>query len=140
VFDRIRRRGILKSAGRGAAGSARHVATWLAILGLYLQLFAVGLGRGGPLDQTLASLAQGAFPICHTSGGADPSVPAQAPDHHSCPFCALHCHAALVVAPSVGILQTFVAVPSDAIQASFLTPNTARFPAGAPPRGPPTSV
>jgi hypothetical protein len=138
VFDRIRRRDIL-TAGRGAAGAARHVATWLAILGLYLQLFAVGLGSGGPLDQRLASSPQGAFPICHTSGGGDPSAPAQA-DHHSCPFCALHCHAALAVAPSVGILQTFGAVPSDAIQASFIAPNTARFPAGAPPRGPPTSV
>jgi hypothetical protein len=143
VFDRIDGRRILNAGGLSAPGGVyRHLSAWLAILGLYVQLFAAGLcTAGSPFDPALGNSGQGAFPICHAAAG-DPSAPAQgpAPAHQACPFCALHCQAAMVFAPSVGSLQSFVAVSSEATQAPFVTPNAARFPAGAPPRGPPPSV
>jgi Protein of unknown function (DUF2946) len=118
-----------------------HISAWLAILGLYVQLFAAGLcTAGSPLDPALANSAQGGFPICHASGGGDQSAPAQGPAqaHHACPFCALHCQAAMVLAPLIASPQSFVAGSSEAAPAPFVTPRAARFPAGAPPRGPPS--
>lgn len=140
MFDRICGRRILRAGRRNAAGMARrHVPAWLAILGLYVQLFAAGLCTAGtPLDPALGT--QGALPICHT--GSDQSAPAQdrAPADHACPFCALHCQAAMVMAPSFGAPERFVVVSAQAAQPPFIVPSPARFPAGAPPRGPPASV
>lgn len=142
MFDRIGRRRTLSAGGfRASSGAYRHISAWFAILGLYVQLFAAGLcTAGSPFDAALANSAQGSFPICHASGSSDQPAPAQGPAsaHHACPFCALHCQAAMVLAPSVGSPQSFVAVSSEATSASFVTPHAARFPAGAPPRGPPS--
>jgi hypothetical protein len=139
VFERIRGQRILRTSGIG--GRARAVSAWLAILGLYVQLFATGL-CAAPLDPALGNAAQGAFPICHTPRDSNQSAPTQAPApfHQTCPFCALHCHAAMVMAPSIGVIQTFVAVSTHPAQAIFIAPSPARFSAGAPPRGPPASA
>jgi hypothetical protein len=138
VFGRIYRRRIVRAGGHGMA--RRQLSAWLAILGLYVQLFAAVLCTSGaalPSD----AFAQGAFPICHTGSG-DPSAPAQdqAPGHHACPYCAIHCKAALLLAPAIGAPQNFVAVATQATPAPFVVPAQARFSLGAPPRGPPASA
>jgi hypothetical protein len=119
------------------AVGARRFCAALAILSLYVQLFAAGLCTTGSPADALAN--QGGFPICHTpeSGG---SAPAQDQAHHDCPFCALHCKAAMVLSPSIGAPEPFVAVRAHAELASFLVPAPARFSLSAPPRGPPASA
>jgi hypothetical protein len=119
------------------AVSPRRFCAALAILSLYIQLFAAGLCAAGSPANALAT--QGGFPICHTpaSGG---SAPAQDQAHHDCPFCALHCKAAMVLSPSPGTPAPFVAAAAHAELASFIVPASARFSLGAPPRGPPASA
>ncbi|HKH81087.1 MAG TPA: DUF2946 family protein [Methylovirgula sp.] len=141
MFDRMCTRG--KAGGLDAASARRHIGAWLAILGLYVQLFAAGLcTAGSPLSIDASSGNLAAFPICHTPGSSDQSAPAQgpAPVHHACPFCALHCKAAMVMAPSVGAPERFVAISTPATQALFIVPAPARYSAGASPRGPPASA
>jgi hypothetical protein len=142
VFDRIFRRRIVRAGRRDAAGMARRqLSAWLAILGLYVQLFAAGLCTSGTPFSIDAAFAQGAFPICHTGSG-DPSAPAQdqAPGHHACPYCAIHCKAAMLLAPAIGAPESFAAVATQATPAPFAIPGHARFSLGAPPRGPPASA
>lgn len=140
MFDRIRRGRILSAGGLGVAGGVRrHVSVWLAILGLYVQLFAAGLCTAG-LALNPAAGDPGAFPICHARADGNAPAPAQGQVHHPCPFCALHCQGAMVMAPSVGAPERFVAVASQATETTFVAPTPARFRAGAPPRGPPPSV
>ncbi|MFZ3177595.1 MAG: hypothetical protein WBC64_00195 [Methylovirgula sp.] len=118
-----------------ARGSARRrFCAGLAILGLYVQLFAAGLCTAG------FAPAAGAFPICHTP--ATGSQPDQAPaqDHRPCPFCALHCKAAMVLPPSIGAPERFTAAAVRSEHAAFLVPAPARFSISAPPRGPPASA
>jgi Protein of unknown function (DUF2946) len=106
-----------------------------AILGLYLQLAAGMFCTAGlPSSANFAG-----FPICHAPSG-DPSpgsthhAPAQ--QQQSCPFCALHCHAALILP-----LALIFADPST-IVAVLRAPQYAaqprlRFSIAAQPRGPP---
>jgi hypothetical protein len=131
VFDRIGRESWGAVGGRG-----RRFCAALAILSLYVQLFAAGLCTAGSSADALAN--QGAFPICHTSDGG--SAPAQDQAHQACPFCALHCKAAMVMSPSIGTPERFVAVAAHAELTSFLVPAPTRFSLGAPPRGPPASA
>jgi hypothetical protein len=132
VFGSIGRRGW--NVGAVSARGRRFCAA-LAILSLYVQLLAAGLCTAGSPADALAN--QGAFPICHTPGGGSP--PAQDQAHHDCPFCALHCKAAMVVSPSIGVPERFVAVVHAEL-AFFLVPAPARFSLGAQPRGPPASA
>ncbi|MGH6677290.1 MAG: hypothetical protein ACRECE_13825, partial [Xanthobacteraceae bacterium] len=59
---------------------------------------------------------------------------------HPCPFCTIHCHAALIIAPSVAIVQSFVALSAQTALAPFIVPAPPRFSISAPPRGPPASA
>jgi hypothetical protein len=145
VFDRIRRESDLGvRSGRGVryafrrrGGVLRRLCAGLAIFGLYVQLFAAGL-CGSALAQSLAGPS--AFPICHTPASGSPSDQAPAQDHRSCPFCAVHCKAAMVLPPSVGAPERFVAAATRIEPAHFLVPAPARFSISAPPRGPPASA
>src|ERR1700761_9706113 len=67
----------------------------LAILGLYLQLAAGALCMAGATAGPDLSSA----PICHHEAEQSSSKTGNAPAQHeqSCPFCALHCHAALLL-------------------------------------------
>ncbi len=110
----------------------------LAILGLYLQLAAgafclAGFSAGPDLS---------GFPICHGAAEQSPASKTGDPppqQQHSCPFCALHCHAALLLP-----LAFVVASPSaiaklpDALR-HFAQPSL-RYAIAAQPRGPPSFV
>jgi hypothetical protein len=149
VFDRIRGRGgsdvgitsrrrLLQA--RDARGDVRRrFCAGLAILSLYVQLFAAGLCGS---SFAVSPAAAGAFPICHTRASGSPSdqAPAQDQAHHDCAFCALHCKAAMVLPPSIGAPHRFVAATTRIESASFIVPAPARFPISAPPRGPPASA
>lgn len=117
----------------------RRFCAALAIFSLYVQLFSAALCTAGSPASADALTNQSAFPICHTpnSGG---SAPAQDQAHRNCPFCALHCKAAMVLSPSIGVPEHFVAIAAHAELKFFLFPAPARFSLGAPPRGPPTSA
>jgi len=131
---------------RGRAVAAiplrRHVVVWLAVFGLYLQLAAAGLCPCG-LPAPLAAGGPAAFPICHLQTSDAPGQThndhAPAPQHE-CAFCTLHCHAAIGVAPALVGVDAVHAVSAPAERAVFIVPQAARFPAGAPPRGPPASI
>ncbi len=120
----------------------RHVAAWLAILGLYVQLVAVGFGTCClPIS---GDAAPSPFPICHAQSNDQgstqtPGDPASA-HHHECAFCLVHCHAAMAFAPSMDALASVYAISTAAEQVPFIIPVAARFSAGAPPRGPPASA
>ncbi len=132
-----------RAIAAGAMPLRRHLAAWLAILGLYVQLAAAGLCTVG-LPSSADATGLGPFPICHSQSDDESAGQAQndhAPGHqHECPFCAVHCHAAMVMAPSVAGLDSISLVAKPADPAPFIVPQAARFPAGAPPRGPPVSV
>lgn len=123
----------------------RQIAAWLAIVGLYVQLAAAGLCSCG---LPVASAAPGAFPICHTQSaasadhGTKQAQNDRAPAHHEqpCPFCTVHCHAAMALAPSIAALDHVSIVAKSTHVAAFVIPSPARFSLGAPPRGPPQSV
>ncbi|MGA3302345.1 MAG: DUF2946 family protein [Methylovirgula sp.] len=123
----------------------RQIAAWLAIFGLYVQLAAAALCTCG---LPTASAAPGAFPICHSHSAANAergTKQAQndrAPAHHEqqCPFCTVHCHAAMVMAPSLAALDHVSIAAQPAQVAAFVIPSPARFSLSAPPRGPPPSV
>lgn len=135
-------RQLVSAAGRPVI---RQVAAWLAVFGLYVQLAAAGLCACG---LPTANASPGAFPICHSqsSAGADQSTKQaqndHAPVHHGepCPFCAVHCHAAMVVAPSIAVLDHVSVVAKPIKVAAFGIPSPVHFSLGAPPRGPPRSV
>jgi hypothetical protein len=145
VFDRVRTRGGLggdsargiRRAIRPRGGVRRRFCAGLAIFGLYIQLFAAGL-CGSSFALGLAG--PGAFPICHTPASGSPADPAPGQDHRSCPFCALHCKAAMVLPPSIGAPERFLAAATRVEPASFIVPAPARFSISAPPRGPPASA
>ncbi|MEW6435970.1 MAG: DUF2946 family protein [Pseudomonadota bacterium] len=107
----------------------------LAILGLYLQLAAAALCMAGFTSGPDLS----GFPICHSSSGdqapaSKSGVPQQ--QQHSCPFCALHCHAALVLAAAIVLAAlASVATPVEPRQLTALP--RLRFAIAAQPRGPP---
>ncbi len=127
-----------------AASAQRHVAIWLGILALYMQIAAAGLCTAGLPVSADAASGLSPFPICHAQSGdhADAQTPGNpAPAHqHECPFCAVHCHAAMVMAPAINGLDSVYAVSTPAAPAPVIVPQAARFPAGAPPRGPPASA
>lgn len=121
---------------RAKAATGSQFVACLAILGLYLQLAAAAFCTAG-----LASGPDlGGFPICHTASDDQSSTPkpdhAPQPQQQSCPFCALHCHAAVALPP---------ALPSIAPAASTSAPQLAQpaaqprlhFAIAAQPRGPP---
>lgn len=146
MFDRIRERCNLyaRMTGRrrhkvniGIRGGARRCCAGLAILGLYVQLFAAGLcGSSFAAGPATA----GPFPICHTPATGSPADPAQDQAPHDCPFCALHCKAAMVLPPSIGTPERFAAATTRIESAFFIVPAPARYAISAPPRGPPASA
>ncbi len=107
----------------------------LAILGLYLQLAAAALCMAGFTSGPDLS----GFPICHAASGDETpasksgGVPQQ---QHSCPFCALHCHAALALAPiiALAVLASVATRIQPRPTRAFLR---LRFAIAAQPRGPP---
>ncbi len=148
MFDRIRAQGDLAADAaswrsrkarplRGHTAGARRFCAGLAILGLYIQLFAAGL-CGSSFALSLAG--PGGFPICHTPASGSPSDPAPAQNQQPCPFCALHCKAAMVLPPSIGAPERFVAAATRVEPARFIVSAPARFAISAPPRGPPASA
>lgn len=115
----------------------RQVFAGLAILGLYVQLIAAGL--------CAASSATGAdltdFPICHTDISSG-KTPVPSGDHapasqHSCPFCAIHCHVVIVLAPAIMALAIGAVVATPQRRGVVVTLTFTRFFASAAPRGPP---
>lgn len=123
----------------------RYLAAVLAILALYVQLAAAGLCAAGlmaaPAD------AAGAFPICHAPGDASEATKTgssqddpQPAHRHACPFCAVHCHAAMAAASQVASVAARAAVVTHRDLPSSPVIQSVRFPAGTPPRGPPLSM
>jgi hypothetical protein len=108
---------------------------FLAILGLYLQLAAGALCMAGSSAPDLSG-----FPICHSASEQSPaSKTGNVPDQHqqSCPFCALHCHAALLL-PLAFIFASRSAIAKlpEALR-HFVQPHL-RYSIAAQPRGPPS--
>jgi hypothetical protein len=120
----------------------RQWAVWLAVFALYMQLGAAALCSA--CFPVAADANTGLFPICHAQ--SDAGSPGQAQNDHApaqhqgCPFCAVHCHAAMVITPSLANLDSLYAVTKPAAPAPFIAAPVARFSAGAPPRGPPASI
>ncbi len=143
MFDRVRTRRHFKAGGLKALAAPRHVCAWLAIVGLYVQLFAAGFCTAG-VNPAFADDGLTAFPICHSQGSAENSATQQgdnAPTQHStCPFCAIHCNAVMVITPSLIALVSAAIVSVKLERASFAVPPPALFFAGASPRGPPISA
>jgi hypothetical protein len=111
---------------------------FLAILGLYLQLAAGALCLAGSSPAPDLS----GFPICHGASEQSPaSKTGNAPEQHqqSCPFCALHCHAALLL-PLAFIFanRSAIAKLPEALR-HFAQPHL-RYSIAAQPRGPPSFV
>ncbi len=108
----------------------------LAILGLYLQLAAGALclaGFSAAPDPT-------GFPICHAASEQSPAPkPGNAPEQqqHSCAFCALHCHAALLLPLAFVVAgQSAIVKLPDALR--HVTQPRLRYAIAAQPRGPPS--
>jgi hypothetical protein len=104
----------------------------LAIAGLYMQLAAGAFCTAGLTGPDLSG-----FPICH-SGIADnsPGSHPQPLQQHTCPFCALHCHAALLLPPALHFAEpTAVAAVQQPVQ--NVSHIALRFAIAAQPRGPP---
>jgi hypothetical protein len=107
----------------------------LAILGLYLQLAAgalcmAGLSTGPDLS---------GFPICHSASEQSPaSKTGNTPEQHqqSCPFCALHCHAALLLPLALIFANPFAVAKAPDVLRHFAQPRL-RYAIAAQPRGPP---
>jgi Protein of unknown function (DUF2946) len=110
---------------------------FLAILGLYLQLAAGALCAAGSSAPDLSS-----FPICHSASEQSPaSKTGNVPDQHqqSCPFCALHCHAALLL-PLAFIFASRSAIAKLPEALRHLAQPHLRYSIAAQPRGPPIFV
>ena len=128
----------------GAAVVRRVLGAWLAILGLVVQLSAAAVcTMGSAAASPAAEIA--AFPICHAYGADDGATRGRDGDHlprHQapCPFCALHCHAALASPPAIEATVTVVTVA--AVERRSAPPrrrSTVRVCAAASPRGPPSA-
>jgi hypothetical protein len=114
---------------------ARQFVAGLAILGLYLQLAAGALCTAClPSGPHLSNV-----PICHTpSAQANPARPDHAPQQpqQSCPFCALHCHAAMALPPAPPVLTPVADIsPQPLTQTAWQSRR--HFAIAAQPRGPP---
>jgi hypothetical protein len=125
--------------------SAWRVGVWLAILCLHIQLAATALcAAGSPFgsDQAFDNQSQASFPICHSDdddGSAKPSGDHAPVHHHACPFCTVHCHTAMALAPVLDIFENLSHVPVHTDRsASFPVPPSVHFRTGASPRGPPS--
>ncbi len=124
--------------------------SWLAALALYVQIIAGALCAAGTANAAFDTGADSPFPICQTQSNDTRSAQTQDNDHkdgghapaheHNCLLCSVHCQAALAPAPSLGGIATVFAVSITPEPAPFIFPSAARFPAGAPPRGPPSAV
>jgi hypothetical protein len=107
---------------------------FLAILGLYLQLAAGAL--------CLTGVASGAdpfaAPICHGAAEQSSSKTDHTPvqQQHSCPFCAVHCHAALLMPLAILFASPFAIVRLREVLRHVAQPQL-RFAIAAQPRGPP---
>ena len=125
-----------------AVAVRRAFAAWLAVLGLLVQLSA---SAACPVDNAPGALAGAGtpFPICHAPGAEETaSHGGRAPDHGSghhdtCPFCSVHCHASVALAPGVPhvvpvVISAFESGPTPSVR-SFAV----RVCAAASPRGPP---
>jgi hypothetical protein len=102
----------------------------LAIAGLYMQLAAGAFCTGGLTGPDL-------FPICHSGIADNPAGSNPQPlQQHSCPFCALHCHAALLLPPALHFARptAVAAVQQRSQNVSYIA---LRFAIAAQPRGPP---
>lgn len=107
---------------------------FLAILGLYLQLAAGALCLAGfSSGPDLSSL-----PICHGAAEQSPSKTGNTPEQHqqSCPFCALHCHAALLL-PLAFIFAGPFAITRLREALLHVAQPRLRYAIAAQPRGPP---
>jgi hypothetical protein len=110
----------------------------LAILGLYLQLAAGALCLAG----FSAGPDLSGFPICHGASEQSPASKTGNPpqqQQHSCPFCALHCHAALLL-PLAFILANPSAIAKLPDALRHATRPRLRYAIAAQPRGPPSFV
>ena len=107
----------------------------LAILGLYLQLAAGALCMAGSAAPDLSG-----FPICHSASEQSPaSKTGNAPQQHqqSCPFCALHWHAALLL-PLAFIFANPSAIAKVQEALRHVAQPRLRYAIAAQPRGPPS--
>ncbi len=107
----------------------------LAILGLYLQLAAGALCLAGVSSGPDLS----GVPICHAASEQSPaSKTGHTPEQHqqSCPFCALHCHAALLL-PLAFIFANPSAIAKLQQALRHFTQEHLRYSLAAQPRGPP---
>ncbi len=110
----------------------------LAIFGLYLQLAAGALCLAG----FSAGPDLSGFPICHGASEQSPaSKTGNAPEQqqHSCPFCALHCHAALLL-PLAFIIFSPSAISKLPEALRHIAQPRLRYSIAAQPRGPPSFV
>ena len=107
---------------------------FLAILGLYLQLAAGALCAANSAAPDISG-----FPICHSASEHSPaSKTGNVPDQHqqSCPFCALHCHAALLL-PLAFIFASRSAIAKLPEALCHFAQPRLRYSIAAQPRGPP---
>ncbi len=119
---------------RAKASAGSQFVACLAVLGLYLQLAAGALCTAGlPSNSSLDG-----FPICHAASGDQGSLPkpGHAPQQQSCPFCALHCHLAVILPPALPIIALAAAAWAAQLTHTAAQPRL-RFAIAAQPRGPP---
>jgi hypothetical protein len=120
---------------------------FLTFLALILQTICVGLctcafeGAAGAHAHAETSLQH-----CDALAPDTPSPHHQGPGaqglaHHSmCPFNSVHFQAPPVDVPEVGAPERIVFVAAKSERAPLIVPERDRFPAGAPPCGPPAAA
>lgn len=143
VSDRVGRAKILSRVAPGNAASAfRYVAAGLAFFALYLQLAAAGLSAVTlPALAASASANFDALTVCQGRNNDKGSTQKHgAPTDRQCAFCPAYCHAFTSTALLVKGLDGIYIASTSAEHVDFVVPAMARFPAGAPPRGPPASI
>jgi hypothetical protein len=135
VFGHIADRISELARRRATAAGGRQFVACLAILGLYLQLAAGALCTAClPSGPHLSDV-----PICHpASAQADPARPDHAPQQpeQPCPFCALHCYAAMALPPALPVIAPVADISAQPLTRTAWQPRR-HFTIAAQPRGPP---
>jgi hypothetical protein len=128
-----------------AARITRGPALFFAFFALILQTVGMALCPCGLEDAAAhshAGMAHHHHEMMGDASGDHRGHNDQMPAHQEmCPFnFSAHCYAPLVDAPVLVSLERIIFVAGTSVPAPLLVPERARFPAGAPPCGPPMAA